>query len=234
MTREQAFEKVRKLLQTKGRTDAEADTAQILAACLAEKHGIDLAEVDKAENPDLMKITHKAVWEGGRVPDEATYASIICKCFFEVNQLERQTSFLGQLVLIGTDHHLTIAGYVFDFLVGEFRRAWNRRPNKRIKARKRFIYGCFIAIHQKLNERFGTKDEPANALVVNWKAKRDAYVAENFGEITSESSKPKNLNGKAANLGYRAGENIEIRDGVAAGQQPVGALGEGQKQLGWS
>ncbi len=234
MTREQAFEKIRKLLQTSGRTDAEADTAQILAACLAEKHGIDLAEVDNVGNPDLVKLTHRTVGEWARVPDEGVYASLICQRFFEIKALETHRLFMAQMVFIGTEQHITIAEYVFEFLRGEFSRAWNRRRNKRIKARKRFIYGCYIGLLQKLAARFEKSDASSTALVVSLAAKREAYLKENFGETKTNSVAPKNVNGKAASVGFQAGKEIDIRDGVAAGQQPVGALGAGPKQLGWA
>lgn len=196
-----------------------------------KKHGIDLAEVDKADNPTSVIITHKVVWEGARVPDEAIYSSLIVKRFFEVNQLQRQKLFLKQMVLIGTEQHITIAEYVFDFLRGEFSRAWNRRRNKRIKARKRFIYGCYTGLFQKLWEQFGETTETTSALVVSWKAKREQYVKDNFGEVESTDSKPKNINGKAAHIGFHAGQEIEIRSGVDAGAQPAGQLNNAPKQL---
>lgn len=215
MTRDDAIAKIRKLLNRKGRTEAESDTAQMLAAALAEKHSIDIAELDRLDQAAASQITHKTVGEWLHVPPEADYAATICNRFFEVNSITR-AGWTEELVFVGTSHHIEIARYVFEFLIGEFRRAWNRRHNKRLKKRKQFMEGCFIALFSKLLERF---EKPAKAqlelgLEVSWKAKRQAYIADNFGSLKSVPVCSKDRNGVALRHGYRAGEEIEIRPGV--------------------
>lgn len=233
MTKSEAIDKIRKLLSTKGRTDAEADTANILAACIAEKHGIDISELDRAEQDRATQITHQSFGQWAVVPDEATYASLICKRFFEVSPFKRTSFYSAEMVVVGTEHHLTIARYVFDFLIGEFRRAWNRRANKRIKKRKAFLHAAWQAIYCKLHERFETKQSPQLelALEINFKAKREQYIKEHFGDLTSSELGPKKKSNAAAMQGWRAGNSIDIRDGVNDGRHPAGALGTGPKLL---
>jgi len=212
MTRDQALEKIRKLLSNRGRTDHEIDTAQILAACIAEKHGIDIAEVDRAEQD--RSVVHEIFGEWASVPDEAIYASLICSRFFEVSPFT-SGYWTQRMIVVGTPHHLVIARYVFGFLTGEFRRCWNRRPNKRIKKRKAFIHGAYVALFTKLVARFEQPFKPQLelALEVNWKAKRESYIQENFGEMTTKPAGPKKV-GAAARHGYQAGSSIEIRPAV--------------------
>ena len=82
MTRDEALSKIKKLLVSSGRTDAEIDTAQMLAAAIAERHNIDLAEVDREEQQRQMVITHRVVGEWTKMPPEAEFASLICQRFF--------------------------------------------------------------------------------------------------------------------------------------------------------
>lgn len=215
MTRDEAIDKIRKLLNRNGRTEAEADTATILAACLAEKHGIDIAEIDRADQNREVQITHQVFGEWANVPDEAVYASLICKRFFEVSSFEQSNWMSGKLIFVGTEHHLTIAKYVFEFLVGEFRRAWNRRQSKRVKKRKAFLYGAYQALFSKLYLRF-EQTKPAQlelALEVNFKAKREQYIKEHFGQMETASAGPK-AKSAATIHGWHAGQSIDIRPGV--------------------
>jgi hypothetical protein len=99
MNHDEALAKIRKLLGTQGRTDAEADTAQILAAALAEKHGIDLEDAARPEAEQTTVIIHRVVGQWGKVPIEATYASLICKRFFDVQQLEQGRALYDELLL---------------------------------------------------------------------------------------------------------------------------------------
>jgi len=214
MTRPEAIEKVRKLLKRNGRTDAEADTAQILAAAIAEKHGIDIAALETDEQNPESVITHKVVGKWATVPDEAVYASLVCAEFFEVESF-RLRGFLDQeLVFVGLDHHIQVAEYVFGFLKGEFSRQWNWNRG-RMKKRKQFIWGCYMGLMGKLRERFAAP--PSNGLVVAWKAKREKYIAETWGEMTSSSAAPKERRCRAMVAGYMAGQDIEIRPGVNGG-----------------
>lgn len=214
-TRDDTIKKLRSLLNRNGRSDAEADTAQMLAAALAEKHGIDLAELDQTDPSRPTPITHKQVGEWTRLPDEALYASLICKGWFEVLPLTSQELFSQKMIFIGTDLHIEIAEYVFQFLVGEFRRCWNRRKS-RTKKRKTFIFGAYCALRSKLQDRFNPDASPSGRtdLMISWKAKRIEYLKAHFPNSYSSGVAPKEKRSVALHAGFAAGRDIEIRPGV--------------------
>lgn len=178
-------------------------------------------------------VTEKVVGTWMKIPDEASYASLICKRWFEVSALEMTRPFTcDEMVFIGTAHHIQIAEYVFNFLIGEFRRCWNRRRT-RSKARKAFLHGCYVALFVKLQERFKPIETPGTTdLVLSLKAKREAYIKEHHPEITTSSVKPTTTRSVAMRHGYSAGQAIEIRPGVDAPKSAAGALGSGPRLLG--
>jgi len=231
VNKDQALDKIRKLLATTGRTDHERDTAQVLAAAIAEKHGIDIAEVDRIDQAREVVITHRSFGEWATEPPEALYAALICNRFFEVTSFN-QVKWTESRIVVGTENHLLVAEYVFKYLLHEFRWQWNHRRG-RCKKRKQFIYGCFIALCQKLDERFAQPSQDTAALEVNWLAKRKKYIEENFGKLSTSSAAPKSK-GMALQRGFIAGQDIDIRPGVAAGQSPKAAqlAGPSQRLLG--
>lgn len=210
MTRDEATAKIRKLLQTKGRTNAEADTAQILAAAIAEKHNIDISAIDVADEKARIEITHRSVGEWAKEPPEATYAASICQRFFEVHAHSR-CGWTETKIFVGSPWHLDVAEYVFNFLIKEFRWQWNKKRG-RCRNRKQFIYGCFVALFVKLEERFKTAGQ--DGIEISWAAKREKYVADNFGELSHSKIAPRDKGGVATSRGFRAGQDIEIRQGV--------------------
>ncbi|KAF0176484.1 MAG: hypothetical protein FD161_3023 [Limisphaerales bacterium] len=207
--------KLKAMLNRNGRTEAEADTFQIMAAALADKHGIDIAALDAAEARQASVIMHKQVGEWGKCPPEADYAAVICKSFFEVDTIT-SCGWTERMQFVGTAHHLEVAEYVFNFLLREFRWQWNHRRG-RCRNRKQFLYGCMVALHTKLSARFA---KPATeAVEVSWKAKRQAYIAATFSKLTTTPLAPKQVGGAATQRGFRAGSEIEIRPGVNGGQR---------------
>jgi hypothetical protein len=220
MNRSDAIDKIRKMLNRNGRTEAEADTASILAAAIADKHGIDIASLDQAEADRAQEITHKEIGAWFKTPSEALYAAAICKGFFEINALTL-CSYAERQIFIGTPLHIEIAEYIFGFLLKEFRWQWNRRRGKS-RNRKAFIFGCYLALRAKLENRFKQPEQSGQmefSLTVSLRARRDAYMDEKFGETTSSPLGPKERGGAAMNNGWRAGQDIEIRPGVNGGNQ---------------
>lgn len=222
MNREDALRKIRSLLQTNGRSDHESDTAQILAAALAEKHGIDLEEA-AADRPESTPIIHKIVGEWASQPPEAKYSAMILNAHFDVSTLTLESFGASRIAIIGTAQHIEIAEYVFTFLRREFARRWNTRKG-RTKKRAAFIWGCACAVMQKLAAGKPHPAPSALAVVVSLGARRDKYIADTWGKTTSSSIAPKTNKGTAASKGYRAGLDIEVRPGVGGGAAPSGLL----------
>ena len=201
---------------------------------IADKHGIDIAELDATELKASAEVKHRSFGEWAYVPPEVVYSSLICNRFFEVSSFEQREWQASRMIFVGLDHHLTISSYVFDFLCGEFRRCWNRRTNKRLKNRKQFIFGAYVALREKMVERF-EEPKPAQltlALEVNLKAKRKKYIEDNFGEMQSSPASPKKTRSKATSAGYYVGSEIEIRPAINGHSRTREQLAPPPKLLG--
>lgn len=237
MTKDEALEKIRKLLETNGRTHAEAETAEILAGAIAAKHGIDIASIDRAEEERRSVITHWEMGTWSNVPREADCAAAICREFFEISSITCMRRFgyginEATLNFIGTEHHLTIAKHVFEFLVREFRWQW-RHKRGRVKKRDAFIWGCFVALFTKLERRFAKPaGAGANELEVSWKARRQEYMDRVFGKTVTRAIAPKQTGGAAGAQGFRAGQDIELRPAVNGGDgRSPAQIGEPKQKL---
>lgn len=206
--------KLKVMLNRNGRTEAEADTFQIMAAALADRHGIDLASLDAAEERERCAIMHKQVGEWGKCPPEADFALVVCKRFFEVDAVTH-CGWTERVEMVGTAHHIEVAEHVFHFLVREFRWQWNHRRG-RCRKRKDFLYGCLVSLTQKLDARFA-RPAAGGALEVSWKAKRQAYMQERWPSAKTSSVAPQKP-GAAAARGFQAGRDIEIRPAVKPGE----------------
>lgn len=217
-------EKLRALLNRNGRTDAEAATAEAMAAMLAEKHGINLDAL-AADAPPVI-VTERVVGEWGRQPHEAEFAAIVCAEFFEVDPVT-SSGLTDRLVFVGTERHLEIAEHVFKFLCREFRWRWEHQRG-RCRNRREFLFGCMAALLMKLRARNAhAAPRQTEALEVSLAAKRDAFKREKFPNLKSTPIKRVSGRSSAAARGMAAGEKIEIRPAVRAGQKPAQ-----QEQLG--
>jgi hypothetical protein len=207
--------KLRKLMNTNGRTEAERDSAEILAAALAAKHGIDLQQIELAVDRPDMVITERVVGQWFSMPKEASYASAVCVKYFEVSQITLIGYDGAKETFIGLCWHLDIAEQVFKFLIHEFRYRWNHDKG-RLKNRNQFLYGMFIALLAKLNERFSNRTTTPG-LEISWKAKREAYLADHHPNSTDRKLAPKQRATRAISAGLAAGRDIEIRPAVKPG-----------------
>jgi hypothetical protein len=207
--------KLRKLMNTNGRTDAERDSAEILAAALAAKHGIDLQQIELAAERPSMVITERTVGEWAAMPIEASLAAMVCVKHFEVSQITLK-GWMEKEVFIGLDWHLDIAEHVFCFLIKEFRWHWNHRRG-RCRNRKEFIHGAWLALMGKLAERFRARDGECG-LEISWKAKRQQYLDEHYPDSTKKDIIKQSKEASAArHRGWLAGRDIEIRPAVKPG-----------------
>lgn len=213
------LEKIKKLLRMKrGGTPDEVATALDLARRLAEKHGIDLSQVN--EDEQWEPITEATAYEATRLPKEVIYASLVVQEFYNVLPLHHSgwsedLRKVSRLKLIGTASDIEIATYILQFLVGHFRRCWSKR-DRRIRKRDAFMYGLYCGIMSKLLE--GQRVNPANeaGLVIRQRglARRKAFMAERFGETTNRSTAPRNKAQGAMNAGWAEGRKTNIRSGL--------------------
>jgi hypothetical protein len=228
--RDLALEKIRKLLRMKrGGTAAEVETALALAQQLAAKHGIDMASVNPDEDEQQRPIGHDDHILGARVQWECKYAMLIAQEFFNVSAFTVQTlhpfrrRIIQQITFVGTDWDRQIAGYVWDFLVGQMRREWKLRRG-RCRHRQAFMYGMYIGICIKLREARLEPEGNGLMLVNRELQRREKYTAENFGRLSGSEIVPSGDAEEAKRRGYYAGRETEIRKGVTGQRDPARLL----------
>lgn len=219
MTRDEAIEKIKKLLRMRhGGTMAEIETALALARELAAKHGIDINGINPEEE-EQKPIFHEDAFRGSRVQVECKFAGLICQHFFNVEVFTRRVPsykypFLTiALTFVGTDWDREISIYVYRFLVGHFRRQWKTRRG-RCRNRHAFMEGMYTGLFKKLDERL-PKVEPGIGLIRIERAlaRRRQYL-DRFGKMSSNQVCSDNEASQARWQGYLAGRDTEIRPAV--------------------
>jgi predicted adenine nucleotide alpha hydrolase (AANH) superfamily ATPase len=226
--RDQVIEKIKKLLRMKrGGTPGEIETALAMAAELARKHGIDLADVNPDEESERTRIGHVEEVLGLRMPIEAKFAAAICVNFFNVEILWKQglcrwwVKMPNKLVFVGTAWDTEVARYVFVFLQGHFRRSWNHRKNRRLRNREAFLHGMYCGLRKKLHDQreaqieAGPADPTALVRIERAAALRKDYLKKlcpdnQDSPLPNEDSAA--WSSKVA--GYLEGEKTEIRSGL--------------------
>lgn len=227
MTPEQqsALDKIKKLLRMKrGGTPDEIATALRLAQELAEKHGIDLSDVNADDETEQRErpLGHEDHILGARVQWECKYAMLIVQRFFNVNPFlntfTRSNPWrrVQGITFVGTEWDRQIATYVYGFLVGHMRREW-RTKRGRCRNRQAFMYGMYLGIYSKLMERQPKAIEQTGLVPVDRAlARRDKYIAENFGTLKDTDMTVTGDAEKAKWAGYQAGRATEIRSGLGS------------------
>lgn len=224
MKREEIIERIRKLLRMqRGGTEGEVATALRLAQELAAKHGIDLEGV----NPDeaaAKPIGHEDALTSARIQFEAKYAGLVCQHFFRVEIFTRQVAW-GKFALtfVGTSWDREIARYVFNFLVGHFRREWRARKG-RLRNRQAFLWGMYLGLCHKLKAQQPAVDIDSLALMTTQRGALQRYIKTEFGEMKSSSAEPDDKAKQATWEGICAGRRTEIRPAVKAGEDGGGRL----------
>jgi len=215
-------EKIKKLLRLKrGGTPDEIATALRMAQELAAKHGIDLGSVDENEEaPREQPLTHADATTASRLARECIYSALICKHFFNVEPLTQRTGWrVRKITFIGREWDIQIALYVYNFLVGHFRREWNTKRG-RCRNRHAFMSGMFDGLARKLRERQPVEVNEAAVLRLDRALvlRRD-YMKEHFGDTTEKSYESDSDALAARHAGFIAGQQTEVRPGVKAGAE---------------
>lgn len=218
MTRDEVIEKIKKLLRMKrGGTPAEVETALNLAREMAAKHGVDIGSVNPDDEQQRERLLgHEDGLLSARIQFECKYAALIAMRFFNVSVfIHRPTWNRFALNFVGEEWDRQVAIYVFKFLCGHFRREWKTRRG-RCRNRHAFMYGMYVGLKRKLEEREKSETPDANALVRIERSlvRRNAYIAEHFGKMERTDTTPDGDAQKAMWAGYQAGRDTEIRGGV--------------------
>ena len=204
------LDKIKKLLRlSRSANQHEAELALSRAMQLAAKHRIDLSKVDASEE---NAVTHKYSKSWKRVPLEGQLAATIVNRFFRVKTIYHQSWREEKIAIIGTRSDVEIARYVFDFLVGHFRRSWNKRINRRLRRRDAFMQGMYHGLFFKLLESEEPSESEDAAIVSSF----GTYIEEFFGKLTTKESKQKRRPGTDASrfAGYQAGQATDIHPAI--------------------
>jgi hypothetical protein len=216
VTREQIIDKIKKLLRMKrGGTPDEVATALRLAQELAEKHGIELDQINPNEESQERPISHDDVVHGARIQVECRYAALVANQFFNVRVFSAVTEDRRKYCMrfVGTSWDTQIAIYVYHFLLGQFRRAW-RTDRGRCRNRQAFLWGMYCAICNKLKQRQPkTVDAPGLVPVGRTLQRCNQYIQERW-KLREDNVKPDHNADEAAYRGWIAGQRTEIRSGV--------------------
>lgn len=216
----------------RGGTEAEVATAMALAAELARKHNIDLDGVNPDQDgPDRQPLSSIDAITSSRITWECKYAGLVCEQFFNVSMVLARSGAVKlrgwnlttdfRLVFVGTRHDISIAQYVFDYLVGHFRRSWNNRSNKRLRNRRAFLYGMYHGLCYKLDSQREKQEDGVGLIKLDQQvALRKQYVSQIMGETTSESCVPDCDAAASKRAGAVAGRSTEIRAGISGGDKP--------------
>lgn len=228
MSENPIIENIRKLLRMRnGGTPDEIATALRLAQEMAAKHGIDLDSVNPNDDTrPLRPVSAHDAFKGARIQMECKYAGQICDEFFNVSVFTQRSWVEGvKLKFVGTDLEVEVALHIYRFLVAHFRREWNTRTS-RLRNRQAFMWGMYLGLRSKLQERQPKQEEEGIVLVGRDLARRQDFISREFGEMTSVSLKPDHNASAALTAGWSAGRKTEIRPVVKDGnQEPVRLLG---------
>lgn len=223
MSDQKIIERIKKLLRMKnGGTAAEIETALFLAQQIAHKHGIDIKSINENEL-EREPITHENINELSRIQLECKYAALILQEHFNVKVFVQKFFDLTKLVFIGTKTDIEIARYIYNFLVRHFRREWKLKKG-RLRNRQAFLFGMFCGLNNKLNSLKPKIEQQEGIILSGDKLRRNDYMLKIFGETKSESVRPDRFANAAADAGYKAGKETNIRTGLNATPQTQKAL----------
>lgn len=233
MSAEAITEKVKKLLRLarcKAATAAEAANALNRALELIERHQIDAATLNLDEETE--RIVEEKIELGKRVSLIKQRVNCILLSHFKVRTCV--VSYGGwqstELSIVGFESDVTIAGYVFHFLVRACQRAvvdfvaTERKARRVMNAKKKedYIYGWMWGVASNL--RGQKTSEPSlmdsqTALVLADKKRRvDDRFAELFPDTKKIEGKTKKMT-TVAHKGFMAGKSTSIHQPLNGGRE---------------
>jgi hypothetical protein len=230
MTTAEAIEKIKKLLRMKrGGTDAEIATALKRAMEIAERHGLDLANINPDDDGEPRRVGHVDEKCGVRVSYDHKFAASIIGHFFNVDIIFGSRAVVVKgwpriervIHIVGTPVDREIARYAFIFICRQFNYAWRTRRG-RCRNRHNFIYGMHIGIWLNLSD---SRPQPESAQPSEKDAlalSRRSYLQQHWPRTADmRGSKPKSRC-QAAEAGFRAGRDTHIRPAIPKSEtQPL-------------
>lgn len=222
------IEKIKKLLRLgQSSNPHEAGLALQRAFELAQRHGVDVADLDLDER--LEKLVH----EYFKCPQRVDYLrkrifNLLVRFFrVEVCVAHRK------VVFVGRETDVQIAGYVYEFLAWAGNKGWREfesaeRARRRVinqAKRQNYFQGFIYGIAQQLEgSAAAVLDDNKTALVVTEKEARCAYMDQLVPNTTPlPLAKVKRSLG-ALMSGFNEGKKTQINQPLNAGKQETFAL----------
>lgn len=227
------LEKLQKLLALSNSSNPhEAELAMQKALEISMQHNIDLAKVgiisDKVEEgfeKDRVSVSTKFSTMG-------KYINSILNKHFKVSILK--SGYRGQRVLwyVGKRSDIDTAKFVANFLDVTFTRLWisyKKKNNLSVKSKQSYLYGLYMGLDQKLNEKQKeviSKQDSATqnryAIVVqDFKKELQLAVNDFFGKTRSTTQTILTHNRDALNSGISDGKNINISQPLGSSKERV-------------
>lgn len=221
-------DKIKKLLRLArcpGATAAEAANALSRAMEMIEKHQIDASSLDLDEEAE--RIVDERIQAGQRVSLIKKLVANLLVHFFSVRVI-RECDRFGDVsfVLVGYEHDVTIAQYVFEFLTRACTKASSRyaaterQARRRVTLRKKqgFVEGWIWGVASNLHGRKKAEaltDGSAAIVLADRARRRDARYEELFPNRTSAPVKTA-ANKTARERGWVEGRNTTINQPLNA------------------
>jgi hypothetical protein len=202
------IDRIKKLLRlgkNGAATPAEAATALSKALQLASAHGINLEDIPA--DSDCGILSHETI--KSQAGPAHLLASGIVRHHFGVATLFHSTNAGGMIHFIGFPEQVSLASYVYEYLVRSMRRAWRTRTNKRLKDRHAFLRGFATAIDGMMPETF---HRPGLVLCAE-KYIQDVILHGSDAKMTTLKT-PSGRSTKSFIHGLAAGRNAGIRNAI--------------------
>jgi hypothetical protein len=223
-------EKIKKLLRLAQSSNMhEAELALARAFDLAARHHIDVSTLDMDDESE--RIMHEWFHVGARVSYLRERAIGIVMTFFHVDACISRP----RVVFVGTDTDITIANYVYAFIVQRgqdglrhFERAQKRfgrrmTPNKRRGFIQGFIYGISLQLGER--QKANAIEDSRTAIVLAEKQKQRAeYLSDLVPSAKAIAHRKTKGNTSALWDGFQVGKRTTIN-------KPLTGTREGQLAL---
>lgn len=220
MSEEPAIDKIKKLLRLgRSANRHEAELAMQRAFELAEKHRIDVEQLDLDERE--AAVVHEWFKVGQRISFLKKRALAVVMRFFHVNVCLSTP----EVVFVGRATDIAIAHYVFEFLVRTATRllrafeSGERAQRRKVNHAKRtnYIHGFIYGIVEKLDGAKQTMPltDSQSAIVVAEDRAREDYLKELIPNQRTKRIEGSRRNKTALMAGYHDGKKTSIHQPIA-------------------
>ncbi len=215
-------------LAAKAGTQGEAEAALAQAQRIMAEHNLTREAVAAHEQAAAAESFAKAPRRVAKtVPFECAIAAGLVGRFWNVTPIRVIDAQGSRLEFFGRETDAAVAAYVYDFLLGAFRRAWKEhkaRTGAPDRDRKSFLHGASTALREKLQAEHAQGEaqrqqaaETRGLVLVDEAAARRAAFALAYPRSRTPRSRSIGVTQGAMDAGAEAGRRMSVNAGVGAG-----------------